>query len=944
MGLALPRPVAVLACTVALASAVAVVALGAGTALAAKQQTARSALKSLVTHTSRLPAASAPAAKRKALVRLARHARRSAKRRPCAAVRDLARFRRVVRGIRVKTGSRKLRRAGQRLGALGPASLTASRLLLGSRRTRRCGGGLSATTRDAPKVRVVASDSRRLRVRVTLPELHFAARQAGGKTWTKLGLRSSDAPGPPGTPAIPVVSDFLAVPDGAHMRLKTNDVDTVVVDGVDVFPAQPDPVDDVTAPPDFHAPPFASAPFQLNRRAYSRDRAYPAKSVDADSLGRMRDLNLGALQIAAAQYNPDSKRLAIVKSVDVTITFTGGSHRFSDELSSPWEQGQRRLAGGLLNSDAISISPDRFFPWRCGEEMMVITNPATLAEANTFATARNAAGIRTRVFQTGTGPGFVGTTPTDIQTFIRSHVNDTGCIRPGYVAILGDDELVPTFPGIGGIESDLEYSLANGSDEMPDIAVGRITGDSPAQVGTAIDKIIAYENSPPDGEWLRRATIAAEFQDDEAPDENEDRTFILFAEVLRNGLRAPFVRTDRVYATYPIGAVDPHGFRTGEPLPAELRKPEFAWDGDTADIAADWNEGRFMMVHRDHGWPEGWDNPRFSSDDVAAVTNGAELPVVLSINCSSGAFQDSDNSFVGAALANPHGGAVGAFGDTEVSPTDHNTQIAWGFADALIPRVLPSEGPATRQRAGDALIHGKARLAGIWPPSGPGIAGGDGGTRAELYLWHWFGDPTMQMWGGEPPEIPDPSRFDAEFVREIGPLPPHPPPYWVSVSLPAEFNGQVFSVLRNGEVIGKAIADGGRANIPATLADGSDSPGQLQVAFEADGSPPATLDVRNEPPRRATSITQACSGGNLAKDPIVVDGSLSGAPTGSLVTVTYQHEQGRTETVQDTTDAQGNFNTSLVTNQAGKWTMTARYAGTDEYEPSEGTPCEIAPG
>src|SRR4029450_4372073 len=167
----------------------------------------------------------------------------------------------------------------------------------------------------------------------------------------------------------------------------------------------------------------------------------------------------------------------------------------------------------------------------------------------------------------------------------------------------------------------------------PDIAVGRITGDTPAQVGTAINKIIAYENAPPGGDWLQRATMPAEVQDGGAPDENEDRTFTLFAEVLRNGLRAPFVRTDRVYATYPIGAVDPHGFRTGEPLPAELRNTGFAWDGDTADIAAHWNERPFMMVPRDHGWPQGWDNPRFSSDDVAAVTNGAELPVVLSINC-----------------------------------------------------------------------------------------------------------------------------------------------------------------------------------------------------------------------------------------------------------------------------------------------------------------------
>ena len=106
-----------------------------------------------------------------------------------------------------------------------------------------------------------------------------------------------------GTPGIPVVSNVLAVPDGAQIQVKTNDVDKVKMTGVDVFPAQPDPVDQDTAPPNFLAGPFADAPFQMNARAYNRDALVPAKPADADSLGAMRDLNIGGLQIPTAQYN-----------------------------------------------------------------------------------------------------------------------------------------------------------------------------------------------------------------------------------------------------------------------------------------------------------------------------------------------------------------------------------------------------------------------------------------------------------------------------------------------------------------------------------------------------------------------------------------------------------------------------------------------------------------
>ena len=858
---------------------------------------------------------------------------------------DLNRFRRVLAGVRVNTNTknRKRRRAAQRLSALGPASLSSSRLLLASKRTRRCGGGAKARRSDHPKTRILTSNEQRLRVRVQLPELGFVAREAGGKLWTQLVLPNSDAPGALGAPGIPVVSDILAVPDGATIQVKTNDVDKVTMEGVDVFPAQPDPVDQDTQPPNFLAGPFADRPFQISQKAYASDRLVPAKPADADLLGQARDLNIGALQIPTAQYNADSKKLTILTSVDVTLTFAGGPHTFTDELASPWELFQRRLGSVLLNSNVIGPINVREIIRRCGEEMLVITAPATLAAANTFATARRAAGIRTSVFSTGAGAGFAGTTPTEIQAFIRGRLNNLLCIRPSYVTIMGDDDLVPTFPGINGIPSDLPYSMKNDLDELPDLAVGRIIGNDQTAVGTAVNKIIAYESSPPSGLWLGRAAIAAQFQDDDN-DGTENRTFIQFAETVRNGLVGRGVAVDRIYGEHP--GSNPQKFNDGTDLPAALKKPAFAWDGDGADVSAAWNEGRFMVVHRDHGWSDGWGTPGYNTANVQALTNGSFLPVVLSINCSSAAYDYDETSFVGEALVKANGGAVGAFGDTRDSPTWHNTQIALGFVDGLLPSVLPAEGPAFKQRVGNALINGKLRLAGLAPPSGPGITGGDGSTRNELYLWHYFGDPSMQMWGGgRRPLVLDPNLFQAVFRKEIGPPPPDPPPFWVQVTLPPEFNGQAFSLLRQGEVIGKGIAAGGTVNIPASFGDGSAPSGQLQVALEADGSPPVLIDVKDEEARRPTSITHDCSGGGQTSDPMIASGTLSGAPAGSVVTVTYEHPgSGTSHTAQDTTDAQGHFETSYVGNRAGDWFITPRYAGTDQYEPSSGEACVINSG
>ena len=939
--------------TVCAVAAALIAALGASPAPAQKvrQPSATSALTTLVRQTARLPSTAASRRQKARLRRAAASARRSARRRPCTSVRQLATFRRTLRDVRIKTG-RRHRRARNRLKALGPTSMAASRALLASRRTRRCGGGVRPSTLETARTRILRSDANGMRLRVTMPALRFVDAEGGGRTWTKLVLPNTGTPAAPGDPGIPMLARTLGVPEGARLRVRATDTTAYTIEGVDVFPAQREPVDG-TGPGRPSRERFKTPRFVLDSAAYRKRGNQPADPADGTILGRARDLTLGALQIPAAQYDAARKRLKILNSVDVTVTFTGGSHTFDDQLESPWEQPQRRLRNALLNAAILRGDAPRFFE-RCGEEMLVITHPSTLEAATTFAAAKRAQGMRTSVVQTGTPA--VGTTPGQIQAYIRGRLTAKGCIHPSYVTLLGDDELIPVFPGIGPIQSDLEYALRDGADEMPDVALGRILGDDAAAVMTAVTKIIAYETTPPGGAWLRKATIAAEFQDEDDGNGIDDRSFSRFAEISRRGIMntpgaiAPTV--DRIYRPYPDTA-DPMRHDDGTELPPALRRPAFAWNGTTGDISAAWNEGRFLMVHRGHGGTSYWDTPYFGSAEAAALTNGAELPVVLSINCYTGAFNLDENAFATRALVNPNGGAVGVFGDTEVSPSWHNTELAFGFLDALLPRVLDGEGPATKLRTGEALIHGKARLAGIWPPP-------DGGTRAELYLWHYFGDPSMQMWGGDPAELPDLSRFKAAYREDLifGPPRPDPPPYGVELTVPPEFNGQAFSLLRNGEVIGKGIPAGGKAAIPAAFDSARPKPGELTIAFEADGRRPASLPVDGVPPEppppppppQQTALTISCPSAVASNTTATIGGTLTPGSAGDTVEVTYTSPGGRSGsfTRTATTNASGDWTSTFDTGPAndgqggpngGTWTVSARYRGSGNRQSSGPVEC-----
>ena len=363
-------------------------------------------------------------------------------------------------------------------------------------------------------------------------------------------------------------------------------------------------------------------------------------------------------------------------------------------------------------------------------------------------------------------------------------------------------------------------------------------------------------------------------------------------------------------------------------------------------MARAWNEGRFLMMHRDHGWSDGWGQPVFDTADVQALTNGDLLPVLMSINCSSASYDNDEDSFVGRGAGQADGGAVGAFGDTRDSPSCHNTQIGLGFVDALLPNVLGSEGPAPKQRVGNALVHGKLRLAGLWPPSGPRDPDGDEYTRKELHLWHYFGDPSMQMWGGgRLPLIIDVGRISTLFIASQG----GDSPYKVEVNVPPEVNGQAVSLLRFGDVVGKAFASDGKALITASFGDNDPGPGELQVAIEPENSPPVTKAV--DVAKKQTSLSQTCPADgeyNSNSDSIPITGTLSGAPAGSTVDVeikipAFNGPPGSSRTVvaHPTTNAQGQWSTSVTPgpSEYENWQVTSSYAGTSKYAPSSTGPC-----
>ncbi|RPJ41695.1 MAG: hypothetical protein EHM19_11365, partial [Candidatus Latescibacterota bacterium] len=90
----------------------------------------------------------------------------------------------------------------------------------------------------APIVRVVSQEGGELRLLFELPELTATNHAVGPREFQAVEFPGCGFLGAPGEPAIPVFSRFIAVPEGATVRVRTVRLEEEVREGVLLLPAQ----------------------------------------------------------------------------------------------------------------------------------------------------------------------------------------------------------------------------------------------------------------------------------------------------------------------------------------------------------------------------------------------------------------------------------------------------------------------------------------------------------------------------------------------------------------------------------------------------------------------------------------------------------------------------------------------------------------------------------
>ena len=259
---------------------------------------------------------------------------------------------------------------------------------------------------------------------------------------------------------------------------------------------------------------------------------------------------------------------------------------------------------------------------------------------------------------------------------------------PAFVLLVGDGTLdpkdylhsgVPNFippylaaadPWINETAADNRYVDVHGTDNLPDMALGRFPANSVAEVTAMVSKTLGYEQHPPPGPWSRKALFVAD-NADSAGD------FAAFSDEAAALLPEGYV-PDKVY----YGVT-----HTGV---SQTR----------AAILAAINEGRLLVNYAGHASPDAWASESlFGVADLPALTNRTgPWPIMLPMTCYDGFYDYPTIASLGESVVRlAGGGAVASWSPTGLGVGTGHIWLDRGFMEAVFGGQIDRLGSATTQ-------------------------------------------------------------------------------------------------------------------------------------------------------------------------------------------------------------------------------------------------------
>ncbi|MCF8304905.1 MAG: hypothetical protein K9I71_00645 [Ignavibacteriales bacterium] len=308
-----------------------------------------------------------------------------------------------------------------------------------------------------------------------------------------------------------------------------------------------------------------------------------------------------------------------------------------------------------------------------------------------------------------------------IQNFLKYTFEEWTSPAPTYAALLGDmswdyrriistsrPNFIPSLmyhsTRYGFAVSDNNLAAVAGDDYIPDIAIGRISCETPTEANTLVSKILNYPGVT-DKDWIQNILLIGAGQDNE-----DESTF---------GFNDECVYLENTY-------INPNGYSASKVFRYPNKPAHMQYQGDRIEIREEFDKGAVIANFYGHGGGYQWDLV-FNTDDIYALRNSNKLPFISSVTCYTAHF---DNQDVFGEVFNkiPGKGSIGFWGSTGLT--------FWGEgldANKSLFKQLFDEGNYVM---GDALIASKINFLGGLPTKI---------KNDNIALFSYLGDPGLTL-------------------------------------------------------------------------------------------------------------------------------------------------------------------------------------------------------
>ncbi len=586
---------------------------------------------------------------------------------------------------------------------------------------------------------------------LTIPAIGIFPEKMNGEEYQYIRVKNLSSSHDVGKPTLPIYNFAMVVPEKAEFKFEILEEEFVYLNDINVAPAQTPYEDSKESEHDIFKVTQKyneDAKFEKDYDIYAEDTLMPKSIVSLDGIEIYRKSSIAYVKLSPVQYNPVTKKLKVYTRLKVSIEFNGGICR-----SALKNQSKKLINRVALNGHQYTRAVNKRVDDSL-DDILIVTTPKFIKPVNELVQWQKQKGYDVKVESKSSW------TVSSVMSTVKDFYDDN---MGEYLLIVGDFEDVPADSFDYRTWTDLNYVMFEGaSDRLPDMANGRIAVSTEEEAWTVINKILKYEKDPiPDDAFYKNQLVCSQFQDLNKND-TADHRFTLTAWEMKTYVEGKGYTCTHLTDVYDDEENpmywDDGRWSFGGKIPQYLQRPYCSWDDNAEDIIREIEEGKFLVMHRDHGNIDRWAWPRFTVDDIYTLENGDKTPVVFSLNCLTGRFK-SDTCLAEAFIRRQGGGAVGVVAACRESYSGWNDAFCHGLYDAIwpgtsisSPKVLNPDVPEHEPiyTMGDVVINGTIHQNAGWSF-----------LQDAVRLFHYFGDPTMEI------RTSKPKTFSADFSSTV---------------------------------------------------------------------------------------------------------------------------------------------------------------------------------